>query len=440
MNLNQIIKELLLNKIVLSKRYLKLVIEPHPQIISVKLLKILNILLHQYDHIYFIIIKNIPPCLIPGALNNTIYKKQKGSAYVRLDNCDCCHIKLQCPGWCTELALSTRYSKAITDQPSEIAIEITGQCNLNCYNCTTTRRNTKNVSLKTAQKILQDARRWHVPDIRFTGGEPLFNPELPEMLTYAKSSGFYVMLNTNATLITSSWLNILSESVDNVLVSLQGFNDKSDKTITGSPVPFIKKIQNILRLRACVPTLRIGTVINPMLLDYWPQYEALIKAIRPYTWALFRPINQYHNPKYNLNKKDYYRLAKRVLILNREGISTKIANALPFCYQPDISLTASTMLGALSDDGNTRLVWDVRGFFKPSYFIDKNLGITITNAWKHPFLKKLKNTAYLPEECQTCTFWKWCRGGSRALAGKTYNTYFTADPWFDKKNARKISL
>ncbi|MBF0485616.1 MAG: radical SAM protein [Candidatus Omnitrophica bacterium] len=395
------------------------------------MLDVLHKLLNVYGQSYFIVIKGLPPCLFPQAHERIVYARQKGKIYRRIPSCGQCRLKRQCPGWSHDLNLPQEDIQSIADIPSEIVLEITGRCNLSCGHCTSAIQTVRQVPLRTIKTILNQAHRCRVPAVRFTGGEPLLHPDLAEILSYAKARGFYVLLNTNATLLTPSFLRLFSRSVDNVLVSLQGFDSASDQALTHSAVSFERKLQNIFLLQSYVPTMRLGTVITPLLLEHWPRYAALMKRIKPSAWELFRPMSGSARQEPPLTRKDYRELSLRVLSLKKEGINVKLANALPFCVLSNLRLSAALMLGALSDDGNSRLVWDVRGFFKPSYFIDKNLGKSVMPAWRHLFLKKLKSSAYLPKRCQECEYWSWCRGGSRAIALQGNHSFFAADPLFD---------
>ncbi|NTV29216.1 MAG: radical SAM protein [Candidatus Omnitrophica bacterium] len=321
--------------------------------------------------------------------------------------------------------------------PTEVVIEITGHCNLDCGYCTQAKNSGGHIAVGTVQQLLTQMVRSHVPAVRFTGGEPLLHPKLSELLSCAKSHNLYTLLNTNATILDGKRLEIMARHVDNMLVSLQGFNDSSDRAMTFSPVPFSQKMRNVQKLRSAIPTLRIGTVITPALLKNWDKYVAIIKTIRPHSWEIFRPMSTPLRGRHSVSRANYHTIAGRLLALNQHGINAKIANALPFCMFPDTSIAASTMLGALSDDGHSRLVWDLRGFFKPSYFIDKDLGPKLSDAWKHPFLDKVRNGAGLPAECLTCLCWSRCRGGSRAQAYKHYRSYHARDPLFDRSSARR---
>ena len=94
-------------------------------------------------------------------------------------------------------------------------------------------------------------------------------------------------------------------------------------------------------------------------------------------------------------------------------------------------------MGAALDEGHLRIVRSAQGYFKPSYFIETNLGNTIREAWEHPFLLQLERTDYLPDLCQRCPVLDTCRGGCRAMALRSHGTVFAPDPLFDPAIALK---
>lgn len=417
---------------ILQRGYsLSLVIPPTS--VDQALIKLLYELLNRYNRIFFITIQGVPACLLPGASDHVVAGISREHTCHRIPACKMCVVSQRCPGWPVDIPLSFSQTPSIQDLPAEIVMEITGQCNLSCGYCTNMSRRHGHVSFRKLKRIMDEARRCRIPAVRFTGGEPLLHPEALQILSYAKSSGFYVLVNTNATLTNPEVLRLLSRTTDNVLVSLQGFNQASDQALTHSEFPFVRKIQNIFLLRSYVPTLRLGSVMTPSLLKNWPRYVALIKRLRPHTWELFRPMSGQDKLPDNVTLKDYQRLCRKIVELKRENLNVKLANALPFCILKDRDLAASIMLGAASDDGHSRLVWDARGFFKPSYFIDKNLGNTIRRSWQHPFLKKMRQGSYLPTLCRQCSHLAWCRGGSRAKAYAWSGSYFDADPLMREK-------
>jgi MoaA/NifB/PqqE/SkfB family radical SAM enzyme len=80
----------------------------------------------------------------------------------------------------------------------------TYKCNSKCEFCKIWKddklKNTLDASYKNARKNLDDLKKIGVKTIDFTGGEPLLNKELFDLLSYAKKRDFFIKLSTNGLL------------------------------------------------------------------------------------------------------------------------------------------------------------------------------------------------------------------------------------------------
>ncbi|MBF0330332.1 MAG: radical SAM protein [Candidatus Omnitrophica bacterium] len=328
-------------------------------------------------------------------------------------------------------------SIARQNTPSEIVIEITGQCNMHCTYCTQTGRRLEHLPLTRIKNIIDHAKDLGVKAIRITGGEPLLVPHLTDILAYSKKNHLYTLLNTNATVITKEQARIIGQTVNNVLISLQGYNQASTQKLTASPGNFEEKINNVFLLKSYVPVLRLGTVITPALTDNFTRYASLIEKVKPDAWELFRPMTAPKTAQ-TIPANTYQKLALALLRLHKKRLRAVIGNAIPFCILTSRKTARLVFAGGRADDGHTRLIYDARGFFKPSYFIHENLGTDLAKAWRHPFLKKLNETAYLPVDCQCCEDLKDCCGGSRVAANRSAGTYFSHDPAMFKSSEKSL--
>ncbi|MHA1190769.1 MAG: radical SAM protein [Promethearchaeota archaeon] len=90
---------------------------------------------------------------------------------------------------------------SITKKPFFCNYWVTYRCNSRCGFCNFWRdkalQNMQDVEFRDAKKNLDDLKKMGVRFIDFTGGEPLLNGELAQMLAYAKKLGFFVKLSTN---------------------------------------------------------------------------------------------------------------------------------------------------------------------------------------------------------------------------------------------------
>ena len=124
----------------------------------------------------------------------------------------------------------------------------------------------------------------------------------------------------------------------------------------------------------------------------------------------------------------YRALTLQIMKARQKNINVFIANPIPLCITGDLRIGQEAFFGAKFDDGHARIVSSAKGFFKPSYFNETNLGDTIRTAWGHPFLRELNRTDHLPDLCQRCPVLDTCRGGYRSMALRTHKTSLAAGP------------
>jgi radical SAM protein with 4Fe4S-binding SPASM domain len=263
------------------------------------------------------------------------------------------------------------------------------------------------------------------------------HPDIRTVLTYAKAKKFAVVLNTSAEGISPALMKTIITNVDVAHVSLQGYDEKSNTAYTRSQLPFLDKVKNIFLLKAYLPTLWIATVITPPKVQSFTQFIPLIKKINPAAWLLQRPISNLNDDLKEMGIPFYRTLTLQIMKARQEKINAFVSNPIPLCVTGNLKIGKEVFLGAKLDEGHLRIVRSAKGYFKPNYFIETNLGNTIQSAWEHPFLNDLNRTDYLPNLCQRCPVLETCRGGSRSMALRTHGTALAADPLFDQANAQK---
>lgn len=427
----------------LKKAGLKVFVEAKNDTIELSLLKTADPLkarellygaLNGLEPFFTVFIKGPPFCFMPDAWDHILYRKRSGADYARFASCADCRLNGFCPG----LEKTSRFHKDLRAElspvlaaPNEVVIELTKKCNLNCRVCFAGRRNEER-SLKNLRGILRQAGKMGVKNVRFTGGEPFLSKNLAPLLKAAKAMGFYTLVNTNALAAGKKLLRRAAPCIDNVLVSLQGRDQRTERKATRTPGLFPEKLANIRSLKpAGVKILRLGTVISGDVINNFPAYYRLAARLKADIWELYRPMPPLNTPAgengFRLEPEDIKRLSQRLASLKAVSPRVVIANPVPLCLVP--AAERKNFLGAAFDDGHTRVVYDPRGFFKPSYYIEENLGTSLEKAWASRFLKTLGGFGHLPGRCKACRELLKCLGGSRYLAKAGNGNYFAKDPW-----------
>lgn len=107
------------------------------------------------------------------------------------------------------------------------------RCNLRCKHCYSISTDVDFPGeLSTAEvfKVMDDLKRFRVPVLILSGGEPLLRPDIFEVSRRAKSMGFYVGLSTNGTPIDEANIASIAEVGYNYVgISLDGIGPTHDR-------------------------------------------------------------------------------------------------------------------------------------------------------------------------------------------------------------------
>lgn len=367
----------------------------------------------DYETEFEVWFKNFPYCVVPPASRDHIWVDQVG---VKSAACENCLYQKICAGF--PIGYFERYGETEVcsqpDIPHEVMFEIEPHCNFNCQFCfnklsfAQSGRDLPRLELGVAKEIVKKIAEAGIGIIRFTGGEPLLYPDLRELIQYSKNLNLSVWLNTNGSLINKDNAPWLAASVENILIPIESYSFDRESEITGFKNSLEKKIQTIKLLKSAgIKTLRVGTVALPENIADFDKLKELVLSLPIDEWEFYNPVGG------GLDKNQAEDLADKILAARLEHPQLiSIANALSFCLIDDPQKLNLVCQGALFDDGHSRLVIDPRGFVKPHYFVNENLGDPrdILAAWQQPAMKARRNLENLAEKCLGCRFKYKCRG------------------------------
>jgi heme d1 biosynthesis radical SAM protein NirJ len=107
------------------------------------------------------------------------------------------------------------------------------RCNLTCKHCysiSADRDFPGELSTAEVFEVMDDLKRFHVPVLILSGGEPLLRPDIFEISQRAKAMGFYVGLSSNGTLIDESNIGRIADiGYDYVGISIDGMRETHDR-------------------------------------------------------------------------------------------------------------------------------------------------------------------------------------------------------------------
>jgi len=181
--------------------------------------------------------------------------------------------------------------------PLYIQVESTTFCNLRCKMCVRNDKITNPRHLKLEEfKIIYDQIK--APKVTLSGlGEPLLNPQLPDMIKHAKSNEASVMIPSNGTLLNkngvakdliNSGLNVLKISID--AASSEVYEAVRGQDCFNDIIEGIKQLENVKKaLKSSLPEIRLDFVILKDNIMEIPKVVELAKSLNIKT-VFFRAL------------------------------------------------------------------------------------------------------------------------------------------------------
>lgn len=154
--------------------------------------------------------------------------------------------------------------------PPQFAVyHVTYDCNLHCAWCSRRqdrREASPNVSWSRIEQIFRSLRQV-TPALYLTGGEPLLNPRIEDMLKLARLMGFYpIVVNTNATLLEER--SLVPELADVTVASLHSVDPDRLASIFRTQASLAQKaIENVYHsakvAKSCGNKVMVNCVLTP---------------------------------------------------------------------------------------------------------------------------------------------------------------------------------
>lgn len=166
---------------------------------------------------------------------------------------------------------------------SNMNILLTNGCNLRCKHCylSAGERKDKELSLEEWKNVLLQFSGNGGKTVCLSGGEPLVYKGFDSLIKYAKKLGFEVKLNTNGILWTDSMIKDLAPYLDEVQISLDGYNEETNSIIRGKGF-FDKIYATIIKFAKANVTIKIATTLDTDLLkkkNTKEEYKKLCRKI-----------------------------------------------------------------------------------------------------------------------------------------------------------------
>lgn len=289
--------------------------------------------------------------------------------------------------------------------PKEIKLEITPLCNLNCkfcFNKNTFKGTSEQLDTKQFKKIIDKIKEAGIKEIRFTGGEPFLRKDIKELISYAKSNGFFTKVNTNSTLLSEKDSGFIEKNIDQLLFPFHSLDKEK-----------IEKKLELIEIFKDKTDLIMNTVLTKENIDDLEKYYQIIDNLKA-NWFFALPVPNKEKKKF-LDNQDIKSAVDKILSFNKKyNMKIQLLQAIPFCsYDPE--KIAEIAEGAAYCGPHNNLVIDPKGNIKKCYSYNASLGNIlrddILEIWNSEELVSIRNLEYLPEKCQKCDYKERCKGG-----------------------------
>ena len=186
--------------------------------------------------------------------------------------------------------LKINFKNKFLDFPYIAIIETGNTCNLQCPTCPTPQekitRKRELMSLENFKKIINRLKKSVHIVLLYNANEPLLNPDLSKMISYANQNHLYTMISTNATLLDKKKTNELYQSgLDEIILCLDGTTKQVYEEFRKGAI-FEKVLENITYFcrqkklkKHKKPFIELQFILNKLNQDQVEEIKKLAKKL-----------------------------------------------------------------------------------------------------------------------------------------------------------------
>ena len=295
--------------------------------------------------------------------------------------------------------------------PAITLIELTSNCNHNCYGCGNVfQRQNTNIDVSFLKKFLI-RNKDNIFDVRLTGGEPTLHPNLGEIVDFLEN------LNLRYSILTNGNWKSCKEIIDLVtnkknfsgfLISLHGANANDHDSFVRKKGAFYNITKNIKELTDVGFYVSTNTILNSLTVDYIDKISDLSSRLG----ANYSVFNRYYgaNELYQINPQKLKTSVEKITNDRINGKNVRLGNCTPKCFADCDSDGCPAGNFAVTIDP-----WfNVRPCNHSPMIIGNLQKESLYNIWHSDKMELWRNL--IPEECLGCSYNYLCAGGCRAEA------------------------
>ncbi len=203
----------------------------------------------------------------------------------------------------------------IRNKPLVINWMISGKCNLYCEFCYGQFLSSQ---IKKEDKfyILNQIAEHKVPKLILTGGEPMLDNDIIEIIKMAYSHGIFTSLHTNGLLVNELFIQKIKKYIGRISLPLDGSSDYMNFLMRGEDKYFTKIIKLIEILKEKQISFSIKTVASKINLNDIEKIAEIMLFLNPHIWLIteFKPLRRgkSYQDKFQLNPGDFDILKSKI--------------------------------------------------------------------------------------------------------------------------------
>lgn len=305
--------------------------------------------------------------------------------------------------------------------PFYIQFEVTNACNHRCFFCynQAMSERAKELSTDEIKAILDQMHEMGVFSINFNGGEPLARPDFFELAGHAKTLGFDLHLNSNATLIDERKADLLSELFPSVCTSvLAAQPEKHDRLVgvTGAHERMYHGVSLLLD-RGVNVEINVCTFRD----NYRELFEIASSMARDgvHVFCVTRYIMvTMEGAKHVLGAKETIAVLDTLERIQNElptYMEVKLPGPVPYCELPSLYVERLRKWNTPCQIGYGLARVSPHGTVTPcplsSHVIGSLRKTDFASLWHHERWSKFEIFSHLPTDCRKCQDLESCRGG-----------------------------
>jgi len=270
----------------------------------------------------------------------------------------------------------------------------------------------------------------------FTGGEPLLEPRIAEIVLFCKMRKSAVSIITNGTAATKNvYKDLILLQTDLFQLPVHSFNAEAHDKMTGLKGSWEKSVNSILQIKS------LGGRVVPVIVITRHNVKEIDKTVQ---FIISLGIKELMLNRFNFSenagkeaagmsasKSELNQAYTAVNTLARDNAMKVSSNVnTPYCVLRPSEYPFIRFSGCASDILRNPITTDIHGNLRKcnhSNVVAGNIFRTsIEEILRSDYLKSWNEI--IPDFCKKCSDWPQCRGGCRAAAERTGGNISLPDP------------